>query len=104
MWPVDGNQYAEINAEQDSALYQSVLTVPGTTMNWQLYHAQRPGCGYKIGRDKDTMYLCIVSDTRAMQYFSNTESLRSHVKQVLGNATVHDADGLYIQKISDGTT
>lgn len=104
VWPVDGNQYAEINAEQDSALYQSVLTVPGTTMNWQLYHAQRPGCGYKIGRDKDTMYLCIVSDTRAMQYFSNTESLRSHVKQVLGNATVHDADGLYIQKISDDTT
>lgn len=104
VWPVDGNQYAEINAEQDSALYQSVLTVPGTTMNWQLYHAQRPGCGYKIGRDKDTMYLCIVSDTRATQYFSNTESLRSHVKQVLGNATVYDADGLYIEKISDGTT
>ena len=105
VWPVDGNQYAEINAEQDSALYQSVLTVPGTTMNWQLYHAQRPGSwNSKIGRDEDTMYLCIVSDTQAMQYFSSTESLRSHVKQVLGNATVHDADGLYIQKISDGTT
>lgn len=104
VWPVDGNQYAEINAEQDSALYQSVLTVPGTTMNWQLYHAQRPGCGYKIGRDKDTMYLCIVSDTRATQYFSSTESLRSHVKQVLGNEAVYDKDGLYIQKISDGTT
>lgn len=105
VWPVDGNQYAEINAEQDSALYQSVLTVPGTTMNWQLYHAQRPGSGYnKIDRDKDTMYLCIVSDTRAMQYFSNTESLRSHVKQVLGNNTVYNADGIYIEKISDGTT
>ena len=104
VWPVDGNQYAEINAEQDSALYQSILTVPGTTMNWQLYHAQRPGCGYKIGRDKDTMYLCIVSDTRAMQYFSNTESLRSHVKQVLGNETVYNEGGLYIQKISDDTT
>lgn len=104
VWPVDGNQYAEINAEQDSALYQSILTVPGTTMNWQLYHAQRPGCGYKIRRDKDTMYLCIVSDTRAMQNFSSTESLRSHVKQMLGNATVYDADGLYIQKISDDTT
>lgn len=104
VWPVDGNQYAEINAEQDSALYQSVLTVPGTTMNWQLYHAQRPGCGHKIGRDKDTMYLCIVSDTRAMQYFSSTEGLRSHVKQVLGNKAVYNEDGLYIQKISDGTT
>lgn len=104
VWPVDGNQYAEINAEQDSALYQSVLTVPGTTMNWQLYHAQRPGCGVKIGRDKDTMYLCIVSDTRAKQYFNNTESLRSHVKKVLGNKAVYNEDGLYIQKISDGTT
>lgn len=104
VWPVDGNQYAEINAEQDSALYQSILTVPGTTMNWQLYHAQRPGCGYKIGRDKDTMYLCIVSDTRAKQYFSSTESLRSHVKQVLGNETVYNEGGLYIQKISDDTT
>lgn len=104
VWPVDGSQYAEINAEQDSALYQSILTVPGTTMNWQLYHAQRPGCGHKIGRDKDTMYLCIVSDTRAMQNFSSTESLRSHVKQMLGNAAVYDADGLYIQKISDDTT
>ena len=105
VWPVDGNQYAEINAEQDSALYQSVLTVPGTTMNWQLYHAQRPGSwNSKIGRDEDTMYLCIVSDTQAMQYFSNTESLRSHVKQMLGNKAVYNEDGLYIQKISDGTT
>ena len=104
VWPVDGSQYAEINAEQDSALYQSILTVPGTTMNWQLYHAQRPGCGHKIGRDKDTMYLCIVSDTRATQNFSSTESLRSHVKQMLGNAAVYDANGLYIQKISDDTT
>lgn len=105
VWPVDGNQYAEINAEQDSALYQSVLTVPGTTMNWQLYHAQRPGSwNSKIGRDEDTMYLCIVSDTQAMQYFSSTEGLRSHVKQMLGNKAVYNEDGLYIQKISDGTT
>lgn len=105
VWPVDGNQYAEINAEQDSALYQSVLTVPGTTMNWQLYHAQRPGNGRKkIDRDKDTMYLCIVSDTQATQYFNSTENLRSHVKRVLGNNTVYNADGIYIEKISDGTT
>ena len=81
MWPVDGNQYAEINAEQDSALYQSILTVPGTTMNWQLYHAQRPGCGYKIGRDKDTMYLCIVSDTQAKQYFITSSLCRVMVSK-----------------------
>ena len=50
------------------------------------------------------MYLCIVSDTQAKQYFSSTESLRSHVKQVLGSETVYNEDGLYIQKISDDTT
>ena len=101
--PADGYQYAEINAEQDSALYQSVLTIPGSTMNWQLYHAQRPGVGnQKINRSQDIMYLCIVSDTMAEQYFDSTEDLRSHVKSVLGNATVYNENGIYIQKIADG--
>ena len=46
---IDGDQYAEINANQDSALYQTVLTIPGTTMNWRLSHAQRPGTGADRG-------------------------------------------------------
>ncbi|TDY56213.1 LPXTG-motif cell wall-anchored protein/uncharacterized repeat protein (TIGR01451 family)/fimbrial isopeptide formation D2 family protein [Bacillus subtilis] len=36
--PPNGNQYAELNAEQVSALYQDVETIPGQTIYWRLAH------------------------------------------------------------------
>jgi len=39
----DGQQFAELNANQVSTLYQDVPTVPGTTMTWALYHRGRQG-------------------------------------------------------------
>ncbi|MEU1880803.1 Ig-like domain-containing protein [Streptosporangium sp. NPDC020072] len=39
----EGQQFAELNATQPSALYQDVPTVPGTTMTWSLYHRGRLG-------------------------------------------------------------
>ncbi|PAD23554.1 hypothetical protein CHH62_22045, partial [Niallia circulans] len=36
--PPNGNQYAELNAEQVSALYQDVETTPGQTIYWRLAH------------------------------------------------------------------
>ncbi|MFI7534015.1 Ig-like domain-containing protein [Streptosporangium sp. NPDC049376] len=39
----DGQQFAELNANQASTLYQDVPTVPGTTMTWSLYHRGRSG-------------------------------------------------------------
>ena len=39
----DGKQYAEINAGAAGALYQTIMTVPGTTMNWQIDHCGREG-------------------------------------------------------------
>ncbi len=36
--PPNGNQYAELNAEQVSALYQDVETAPGQTIYWRLAH------------------------------------------------------------------
>ena len=38
-----GEQFAELNCEAYGALYQDVLTVPGTTLNWYLSHAGREG-------------------------------------------------------------
>lgn len=38
-----GEQFAEINCEAYGALYQDVLTVPGTTLYWQVAHAGRKG-------------------------------------------------------------
>ncbi|MDP9861143.1 MULTISPECIES: Ig-like domain-containing protein [Streptosporangium] len=39
----DGRQFAELNANQVSTLYQDVPTVPGTQMTWSLYHRGRLG-------------------------------------------------------------
>lgn len=119
--PTDGDQYAEINAEEDSALYQSVLTIPGTTMNWSLSHAKRPGVYNNSNpsspiqlrpREKDTMYLCIMPKGMAdtlntpTENISATANLRNHVKDLLGVQTTYNdpTQGVYIQKIQDDTT
>jgi hypothetical protein len=39
----DGRQFAELNANQASTLYQDLPTVPGTPMTWRLYHRGRLG-------------------------------------------------------------
>ncbi|MEV8634714.1 Ig-like domain-containing protein [Streptosporangium sp. NPDC051023] len=39
----DGQQFAELNANQVSTLYQDVPTVPGTPITWSLYHRGRLG-------------------------------------------------------------
>lgn len=49
-----GNQFAELNATQDSELYQLVDTVPGQKLVWSLYHRARGA-----GDAGDTMYVNI---------------------------------------------
>ncbi|UUZ81876.1 DUF1533 domain-containing protein [Paenibacillus sp. P26] len=39
----EGGQFAELNAQFPSSLYQDILTNPGTTVNWRLYHRGRNG-------------------------------------------------------------
>ena len=47
----EGDQAGEINAEAYGALYQDVLTEPGSTLYWSLFHRGRNG--------NDTMYVII---------------------------------------------
>ncbi|MFJ4681797.1 hypothetical protein [Streptomyces sp. NPDC088789] len=47
----EGAQFAELNANQVSTLYQDLPTTPGTTLYWRLYHRGRLG--------EDTMALDI---------------------------------------------
>ncbi|MER8044638.1 hypothetical protein [Streptomyces sp. NPDC094032] len=47
----DGEQFAELNANQVSTLYQDLPTTPGTKLYWRLYHRGRQG--------QDTMALDI---------------------------------------------
>lgn len=39
----DGDQFAELNANQVSTLYQDLPTTPGATLYWRLYHRGRAG-------------------------------------------------------------
>ncbi|MGX2993792.1 DUF7507 domain-containing protein [Streptomyces sp. JNUCC 64] len=39
----DGNQFAELNANEVSTLYQDLPTTPGTTLYWRLHHRGRQG-------------------------------------------------------------
>lgn len=41
--PADGTQFAELNANLESTLFQSVATTPGMQLNWSLYHRGRNG-------------------------------------------------------------
>ncbi|GAA3294630.1 hypothetical protein GCM10020295_19590 [Streptomyces cinereospinus] len=39
----EGTQFAELNANQVSTLYQDLPTTPGTRLYWRLYHRGRQG-------------------------------------------------------------
>ena len=56
---VDGNQFAELNCEAAGALYQDVLTMAGTPLNYWLSHRAR-GLYQSANREYDTMFLVIM--------------------------------------------
>ncbi|MFJ4624163.1 hypothetical protein [Streptomyces sp. NPDC088812] len=55
----EGAQFAELNANQVSTLYQDLPTTPGTQLYWRLYHRGREG--------DDTMALDIGAPGRAVE-------------------------------------
>ncbi len=68
----EGSQIAELNAESEGTLYQDVLTVPGSTLNWSLLHRPRNRAsdffdGY------DTMFVVIMSAEQASAISSQDE-------------------------------
>ncbi len=67
-----GNQYAEINAGAAGALYQTIATIPGTTMYWSVDHCGRDG--------KDTMAVVMMPESRA-----KTVTTQAQLLQVLAN-------------------
>lgn len=49
--PNGSKQFAELNATQEGALYQDVLTKPGLTMSWQFSHKARTRMNYGYSID-----------------------------------------------------
>lgn len=93
----NGTQFAELNCEAYGALYQDVMTVPGSTLNWWLSHAGRTG--------KDTMALVIMPVDKAEDLTAELERLNAQgagetaIRQAL--ATYENQDGVYIEYFSD---
>lgn len=106
-----GSQFAELNANQAGALYQDVLTVPGTTLNWQLMHRARNHAEMGSGQfgdydGDDTMYVIIMSTNKASDY--TTQNQIDNLVSRYANQLTDDndyyltEDGIGIWKITDG--
>ncbi len=79
-WADDGNQFAELNAENAGALYQDVITHPNEKINYWLSHrargsseADRAAQNYHF----DTMYVVIMPTKLAMTMGSNGTELQT---------------------------
>ncbi len=96
----DGNQCAELNSRDEGALYQDVLTIPGSTLHWRLYHRARGPQNGKQGL-KDTMYLVIMPTSLAEGYDRDHQKLKREVEEYLDGEDVYDSpeSGIYVQKI-----
>lgn len=89
----NGDQFAELNCQVSGALYQDILTQPGSTLYWGLEHAGRQG--------NDTMAV-IISDTKDLPEDwnpteSNYNSRPDDVKAVItdGSGTWNFHEGTY---------
>ena len=82
----EGNQFAELNCETAGALYQDVLTVPGSTLYWGLEHSDRSG-------GQDSRLLVLINDTSELPddfdptNYSEIESLGLEDNIVLDTTT-----------------
>lgn len=85
----DEEQFAELNAESESSLYQDVLTIPGATMYWSLSHRARQG--------NDTMYLIIAPATMVENISTDHGQVKTLVSQLSDgenrNYTYNDVTG-----------
>ena len=66
-YAANGNQFAELNAEAYGALYQDIMTVPGTTLYWSVAHRGRDG--------KDTMIVSASNRTDVSNIITQSELL-----------------------------
>ena len=85
----EGLQYAELNANYESSLYQDVLTTPGSAMHWQVAHAARLRNGGNWFSGTDKMYVVIMASDQA-ENLSKDQSQLKKVAQALakGNQTI----------------
>ena len=94
-----GDHFAELNAQEVSSLYQDVLTVPGTTLNWQVAHRARNGNGDNTVYESatDTMYVVIMSTTDAEKMLNGVQDQQSVIDRMVG--TILQGDDEYKENV-----
>lgn len=83
-----GKQFAELNCEASGSLYQDVMTVPGSTLYWQLYHRAR-------ANGQDTMYVLIMPTSSGKDITTQEDVYRvmNHLDQYPGAQVTEITDG-----------
>lgn len=111
----EGSQFAELNCEAAGALYQDVLTIPGTSLNYWLAHRARGT--ESSSKQYDTMYLVIMPKSAAVDdnnYELTTQTqLEAKLTQLLGpgydfttgysteeNSVLYDSNGIKILRVT----
>lgn len=80
-----GKQFAELNCEAAGALYQDVLTIEGTSMNYWLAHRAR-GKNQTSAKEYDTMYLVIMPTSIALENDLTTQdTLEKYLSSLPGD-------------------
>ena len=95
----DGSQFAELNCEAYGALYQDVLTVPGTTLHWSLAHRGRAG--------EDSMALLIApvsvaQDITAILTQASADTTGSSVRSALDKTVTYNGEQVPIRQFMVG--
>ena len=90
-----GDQVAELNAISYGALYQDILTVPTSTMRWQVSHRGRNG--------EDTMAL-VIAPLSEVEALTEQTALREYIDAKLNGADEYNENGVFIKTFKDGNT
>jgi outer membrane protein OmpA-like peptidoglycan-associated protein len=92
--PVDGNYFAEINAESPAMLYQDIVTTPGDVLRWRISHKGRlsimEGMHVEIG--------AVDSNTGATSLNYSSQKIEDSRDQV-GNPPSNFAESPYSHRV-----
>ena len=107
----DGEQFAELNCEAYGALYQDVLTVPGTTLNWSFDHlARQLDSQSREAQDKMAMVImpadqadAVAQDLQdaATTYRNQPERAAQEIQKILDD--LKNQPGCYVYEATDST-
>ncbi len=95
-------QVAELNANEPSTLYQDVLTIPGTKLNWSLAHRARSHWNQGNITGSDTMYVVIMPVSQA-QNLKTQDQVDRLIQEAEAAGNIVDNEENVVQ-LSDGTT